>query len=127
MRQALADAQIAPEQITHINAHGTGTHANDAAEAEAIHRVFPQSIPVTSTKAAHGHSIGATGAIEALATLLALDRRQSPITAGVTHSDETLAIDLVTSTPRDLEGEYALSNSLAFGGLNAVLCLRRYP
>ncbi len=129
MRKALADGNISPEEVTYINAHGTGTQANDATEAAAIHQVFgsraPQ-IPVSSTKSLHGHSIGATGAIEALATILALKENLLPFTAGVTEADPTLDLDVILNTPRAASQQVALSNSLAFGGLNAVIALRRY-
>jgi 3-oxoacyl-[acyl-carrier-protein] synthase II/nodulation protein E len=126
MQAALADAGLTPDDIGYVNAHGTGTLANDAVEAEALRRVFgPRGVPVGATKSITGHSIGATGAIEALATLLALHQRSIPPTSGLEHPDESISLDLVMHQPRPLEHEYALSNSLAFGGLNAVLCLRR--
>jgi len=118
-----------PDQVGYINAHGTGTQANDNTEAAAIHQVFgPQAsqIPISSTKALHGHSIGATGALEALATILALDHGQLPINAGVTQIDPALKLDVILEAPRAATPQLALSNSLAFGGLNAVLALRRH-
>lgn len=129
MRKALADGNISPDQVTYINAHGTGTQANDATEAAAIHQVFgsrASQIPVSSTKSLHGHSIGATGAIEALATILALKENLLPFTAGVAEADPTLDLDVILNTPRAASQQVALSNSLAFGGLNAVIALRRY-
>jgi nodulation protein E len=129
MRKALKDANASTDEIIYINAHGTGTQANDATEAAAIHQLFgplaPQ-IPVSSTKALHGHSIGATGAIEALATILALHEQKLPVNAGVTEIDPTLNLDVILNTPRQAEQKIALSNSLAFGGLNAVLALRHF-
>jgi len=126
MSAALADAGIAPIDIGYLNAHGTGTQANDAVEAEAIGRIFGcGTVPVSATKAVTGHAIGATGAIEALATLLSLRERRAPHTAGLVHADETLALDLVMGSPRAMDKDFALSNSLAFGGLNAVLAFRR--
>jgi nodulation protein E len=125
MTAALHDAGIAPAEIGYVNAHGTGTLANDAVEAEALRRVFSErGVAVSATKSITGHSIGATGAIEALATLLALRQRSIPPTSGLENPDEALGLDLVMNQPRPLEHDYALSNSLAFGGLNAVLCLR---
>jgi len=129
MRKALADASATPEEVTYINAHGTGTQANDTTEAAAIHQLFgsraPQ-IPISSTKGLHGHSIGATGAIEALATILSLKENLLPTNAGVTEIDPTLNLDVILNTPRQSPQRIAISNSLAFGGLNAVLALRRH-
>jgi len=136
MRKALKDARASIDgsadildQVTYINAHGTGTQANDATEAAAIHQLFGSlapHIPISSTKSLHGHSIGATGAIEALATILALHEQQLPANAGVTELDPTLNLDVILNTPRHSTQNIALSNSLAFGGLNAVLALRRF-
>jgi nodulation protein E len=129
MRKALTDANASLEDVTYINAHGTGTQANDATEAAAIHQLFgprASQIPVSSTKSLHGHSIGATGAIEALATIIALHEQQLPANAGVTAVDTTLNLDVILNTPRQSSQQLALSNSLAFGGLNAVLALRHF-
>ena len=131
MRKALADAGAEPAQVGYINAHGTGTQANDSVEAAAIHETFADlapSIPVSSTKGLHGHAMGATGAIEALATVLALRAGQRPANAGVTQIDPTLNLDVILGEPRPIDStrDLALSNSLAFGGLNAVLAFRRY-
>ncbi|HEU4634788.1 MAG TPA: beta-ketoacyl-[acyl-carrier-protein] synthase family protein [Edaphobacter sp.] len=130
MRKALADAQASPEEVGYINAHGTGTQANDATEAAAIHQVFGQraaSIPISSTKALHGHSIGASGALEALATVLALQEGRLPQTARVLNPDAALGLDVIIREPRPTSPTLALSNSLAFGGLNAVIALRSWP
>jgi 3-oxoacyl-[acyl-carrier-protein] synthase II/nodulation protein E len=129
MRKALADANASPEEVGYINAHGTGTQANDATEASAIHQVFgarAAHIPVSSTKALHGHAIGASGALEALATTLALHEGRLPQTAGVSDSDPALNVDLIVNEPRPTGPTLALSNSLAFGGLNAVIALRSW-
>ena len=129
MRKALKDASASLEDVTYINAHGTGTQANDATEAAAIHQLFgplAPKIPVSSTKSLHGHSIGATGAIEALATVIALHEQQLPANAGVTEVDPTLNLDIILNAPRQSKQKIALSNSLAFGGLNAVLALRHF-
>jgi len=131
MRKALADAGAEPAQVGYINPHGTGTQANDSVEAAAIHETFADlapSIPVSSTKGLHGHAMGATGAIEALATVLALRAGQLPANAGVTQIDPTLNLDVILGEPRPIDStrDLALSNSLAFGGLNAVLAFRRY-
>ena len=136
IRAALKDASTSPQhaqsllaEVGYINAHGTGTQANDSTEAAAIHEVFGSraaSIPVSSTKSLHGHSIGATGAIEALATILALHHHQLPATAGVTTIDPTLNLDVITGSSRAATPALAISNSLAFGGINAVLAFRPY-
>jgi nodulation protein E len=129
MRRALKDAGASPDEVGYINAHGTGTQVNDTVEATAIHQVFGEHaarIPVSSTKALHGHSIGATGAIEALATVLALREGRLPVNVGVTEIDPTLNLDVILGAPRETRPMLALSNSLAFGGLNAVLAFRPY-
>lgn len=118
-------------RVGYINAHGTGTPTNDAVEAAAIHLAFGElapHIPVGATKSLTGHSIGAAGAIEALATVLALDAASLPHIPGVTQVDPALNLDILVGKPRPLapEKDIALSNSLAFGGLNAVLAIRRY-
>jgi 3-oxoacyl-[acyl-carrier-protein] synthase II/nodulation protein E len=129
MRKALADAGATTDEVGYINAHGTGTQANDATEAAAIHQVFgnrASSIPISSTKALHGHAIGASGALEALATTLALQEGRLPQTAGVSNPDASLHLDVITGEPRPTGPTIALSNSLAFGGLNAVIALRSW-
>ncbi|MEV6344294.1 beta-ketoacyl-ACP synthase II [Actinoplanes sp. NPDC051851] len=121
MREALADGGVAPEQVTHVNAHGTGTALNDAAEAEAIAAVFGPSGPaVTSIKGVTGHSLGAAGAIEAAAVALTYLHRTLPPTMGSGAADPALKIDLVTA-PRPWEPAHVMSNSFAFGGHNATL------
>jgi 3-oxoacyl-[acyl-carrier-protein] synthase II/nodulation protein E len=140
IRRALQDASVAgiakdsiAQRIAYINAHGTGTQVNDAVEAAAIHQALgalASEIPVSSTKSLTGHSIGATGAIEAMATILALHYVRLPHTAGVTQVDPTLRLDVIVDASRDLANDLgrdiALSNSLAFGGLNAVLAFRQF-
>jgi 3-oxoacyl-[acyl-carrier-protein] synthase II/nodulation protein E len=129
MRKALADANASPEEVGYINAHGTGTQANDATEAAAIHQVFgsrASQIPLSSTKSLHGHAIGASGALEALATVLALQEGRLPHTAGVITPDASLNVDVIVNEPRPTGPTLALSNSLAFGGLNAVIALRTW-
>jgi nodulation protein E len=126
MRAALADANIAAEAIGYINAHGTGTVANDLTETEAIRAVFDTSkLMVSSTKSMHGHALGAAGAIEAAVTLLALSRGVIPPTANFLAPDPACDLDVVPNIARAVEVEWALSNSFAFGGLNAVLAFRR--
>jgi nodulation protein E len=127
MRQALADAKIAPEQVGYINAHGTGTQVNDITESKAVREVFGgRRVPISSTKSMHGHALGAAGALEAVATALALDKGILPPTANFTELDpECGDIDVITGEPRHSSVEYAMSNSFAFGGLNAVLVFRK--
>jgi nodulation protein E len=128
MRMALEDASLQPEQIGYINAHGTGTLANDPAETAAIRLVFGAhagKLPVSSTKSMHGHTLGAAGAIEAVATVLALYHCLLPPTANFTAPDPQCDLDVIPNTARPAKAEYALSNSFAFGGLNAVLAFGR--
>jgi len=128
MRAALADAELAPEAIRYVNAHGTGTLANDATETEAIRSVFGEharNLLVSSTKSMHGHALGAAGALEAAATLGALHSGLIPPTANFTAPDPACDLDVVPNTPRAAQIEYAMSNSFAFGGLNAVLIFRK--
>jgi nodulation protein E len=128
MRACLLDAGMEAEQIGYINAHGTATQANDATETAAIRKVFgahADKLAVSSTKSMHGHALGAAGALEAVATLLALDRGLLPPTANFNEPDPACDLDVVPNQARRAQAEYALSNSFAFGGLNAVLAFRR--
>lgn len=125
---ALADAGLAPDQIGYINAHGTGTAANDKTEAAAIKAVFgaaADNVMVSSTKAMHGHCIGGTGAIEMLACLLALNKGVIAPTINFEAADPDCALDVVPNTAREAKLDAVLSNAFAFGGLNAVLALGR--
>ena len=124
MELALADAGLQPSDITHVNAHGTSTPLNDAAEAEAMAKVFGAPGPVvTSIKGATGHSLGAAGAIEAAAVLLSMEHRQVPPTMGTTQVDPEMTIDVVLGAPRDWEPGPTISNSFGFGGHNGSLVL----
>jgi nodulation protein E len=126
MRGALADAALLPGDIGYINAHGTGTLINDRAETAAIHAVFgPAPPPVSSTKAAHGHAIGATGALEAIACLLALTEGFLPPTLGFQAEDPDCALDVIPGKGRNAQVAAVLSNAFAFGGLNAVIAFRQ--
>jgi 3-oxoacyl-[acyl-carrier-protein] synthase II len=127
---ALADAGLEPEDVDYVNAHGTSTPLNDASETAALKVAFGEraaEIPVSSTKSAIGHLLGAAGAVEAIATLGALRRGIAPPTVGWEERDPDLDLDYVPGAARDLEpadGELvAISNSFGFGGHNAVLCL----
>jgi len=127
MRAALRDAGLAAEQIGYINADGTGTAVNDTTETRAIREVFPVPPPVSSTKSMHGHALGAAGALEAAATVLALDRGVHPPKVNFRAADAQCELDVIPNTARTLRVEAALSNSFAFGGLNAVLAFARVP
>jgi len=128
MRMALRDAQATAEQVDYINAHGTGTDANDTTETAAIREVFgvhADRLQVSSTKSMHGHTLGAAGAIEAAATSLAFRNGFVPATVNYREPDPRCDLDVVPNTARDRQIECALSNSFAFGGLNAVVLFRR--
>ncbi len=128
MRAGLLDAGTDPEQIGYINAHGTGTPANDPAETAAIRSVFgahSDRLAVSSTKSMHGHALGAAGALEAVATVLALEHGLLPPTANFIAPDPACDLDVIPNVARPAQVEYAMSNSFAFGGLNAVLIFRR--
>jgi nodulation protein E len=127
MRAALGDAGLAPEQFGYVNAHGTGTRGNDSVEARAIREVFgahADRLAVSSTKSMHGHALGAAGALEAVATVLALENGILPPTANFIAPDPECDLDVVPDRARAGRPEAALSNSFAFGGLNAVLAFR---
>ena len=129
MRAALSDAGLEPTEIGYINAHGTATLANDIAETAAIRKVFgahADRLAVSSTKSMHGHTLGAAGAIGAAATLLALRNGILPPTANFNQPDPACDLDVVPNIARSAAIEFALSNSFAFGGLNAVLAFRRF-
>ncbi|MGJ7581908.1 beta-ketoacyl-[acyl-carrier-protein] synthase family protein [Variovorax sp. RHLX14] len=122
MRAALKDAGLRPEDIGYINAHGTATGAGDAAEAASIHAVFGGAVPVSSTKAIHGHLLGGGGVLEAIVALRALAEESLPPNANLETPDPAFAIDLVCGSSRAAPGiRHAMSNSFAFGGTNAVL------
>lgn len=127
MRGALRDAGMAPEEIGYINAHGTGTPGNDPVETRAIRALFganADKLAVSSTKSLHGHALGAAGALEAVATVMALREGILPPTANYNERDPECDLDYVPNTPRAARVGAALSNSFAFGGLNAVLAFR---
>jgi 3-oxoacyl-[acyl-carrier-protein] synthase II len=124
MQLALDDAAMNPSAVGHVNAHGTSTPLNDAAEAEAVRKVFGDSPPpVTSTKGVTGHLIGAAGAVEAIAALLAVRDGAVPPTANLEQLGDDIELDVVAGTPRDIGPKPALSNSFGFGGHNACLVL----
>jgi len=124
MEAALADAGLAAGDVGHVNAHGTSTPLNDAAEAAAIAKVFGGgALPVTSTKGVTGHLIGAAGAVEAVASLLSLCHGQVPPTANHERLGDGLEVDVVAGAPRPVAPKPVVSNSFGFGGHNATLVL----
>jgi len=136
IRVALADAGLTPDDVDYVNAHGTSTPLNDRSETNALKAALgdrASTIPVSSTKSAIGHLLGAAGAVEAVATLLALRDRVAPPTIGYGEPDEGLDLDYVPDSARPLAATddgrppVALSNSFGFGGHNAVLCLAGAP
>jgi nodulation protein E len=125
---ALAEAMVNPQEVDYINAHGTGTRVNDVTETQVIKEVFREharKVAVSSTKSMHGHVMGATGAVELAATIQAIDRGVIPPTANYTRPDPECDLDYVPNQAREKPVRIAVSNSFAFGGLNAVLLVRR--
>jgi nodulation protein E len=129
MRACLADARLAPEEVGYINAHGTGTAANDETETKALHAAFgphAQKLAISSTKSMVGHALGAAGALELVATLLAVRDGIVPPTIGYLEPDPVCDLDYVPNTARAMPIDAAVSNSFAFGGLNAVLAVKKF-
>lgn len=128
MRWALCDAKVTPEQVGYVNAHGTGTQANDITETQAVRAVFGRhadSLLVSSTKSMHGHTLGAAGAVEGIATVLALKCGLIPPTINFTTPDPACDLNVVPNEPMRADTEIGISNTFAFGGLNATLVFRR--
>lgn len=126
---ALKDAGLAADTVDYVNAHGTGTPANDQAETEALHRVFgahAKALAVSSTKSMHGHALGAASALELIATVLAIQKNLIPPTANFTEPGEGCDLDYVPNRARAQRIDIAVSNAFAFGGLNAVLALKSW-
>lgn len=124
IHQALDEAGLQPSDIKQVNAHGTSTPLNDAAEADAITAVFgANSVPVVSTKGVTGHALGAAGALEAAAVLLSFEKRQIPPTANTDAPDPAMTIDLVTGSARDWEPGPTISNNFGFGGHNGSVVI----
>lgn len=125
---ALKDAGVSPEAVDYVNAHGTGTVLNDLVETQALKKVFgthAERLAISSTKSMHGHALGAASALEVIATVIALNCDLIPPTANFTEPGEGCDLDYVPNTAREMKIQFALSNSFAFGGLNAVLALKR--
>ncbi len=129
IKKALHHAEIDLSEVDYINAHGTATQANDVAETQAINRVFgdyADKLAVSSTKSMHGHALGASSALELVASTLAIHHGIIPPTANFTEADELCNLDYVPNNARQQDVNVAMSNSFAFGGLNAVIALKKY-
>ena len=129
IRGALSDAGLNAEQVGYVNAHGTATQANDSMESAAIRLVFgdhAKDVFVSSTKSMHGHALGAAGAIEAAATVLGMQNGVLPPTANFNERDPNCDINIIQNEAVEARPNAALSNSFAFGGLNAVLAFKRW-
>lgn len=130
MRNVLASAGIRAETVDYLNAHGTGTNANDSAETEAIHRSFggdAKNLAISSTKSMHGHALGASSALELIATTLAVHHRLIPPTANFTERGADCDLDYVPNDARKKYIRAAISNSFAFGGLNTAIAIKSWP
>jgi 3-oxoacyl-[acyl-carrier-protein] synthase II len=126
MEQALQSANISAAEVDYINAHGTATIFNDAAEGKAIQELFGARVPVSSTKSMIGHSLGAAGAIEAGICLLALQEQLLPPNINFRNADENLDLNIIANESRPAKIDIALSNSFGFGGTNASILLKKY-
>jgi nodulation protein E len=130
IRAALADAKVPPVEVDYVNAHGTGTLQNDAEETAAIKEIFGEDasrLAISSTKSMHGHTLGATSAIELIACLAALAEQRVPPTANYREPDPACDLDYVPNTARARNVKVVLNHSFAFGGMNAVSVLKRWP
>jgi len=127
---ALSEAGYQNDGLLYINAHGTGTHMNDSCETKAIKIALGEEqarkVMISSTKSMHGHMLGATGAVELIASAIALESGMLPPTIGYKEPDPECDLDYIPNTARSIQAEYALSCSLGFGGHNAAVALRRY-
>lgn len=126
IKLALEEAGANPADVDYVNAHGTSTHANEETESKAIHNVIGDKAYVSSTKALHGHALGATGAIEAVATVQALLNQYAPVNAGTTELDEGMTINVVLGEGKPADINLALSQDFGFGGHNAVLAFKKW-
>lgn len=126
IKLALEEAGASPADVDYVNAHGTSTHANEETESKAIHNVIGDKAYVSSTKALHGHALGATGAIEAVATVQALLNQYAPVNAGTTELDEGMTINVVLGEGKPADINLALSQDFGFGGHNAVLAFKKW-
>ncbi|MCL2112601.1 beta-ketoacyl-ACP synthase II [Lactococcus protaetiae] len=126
MKLALEEGGIKPEEVDYINAHGTSTHANEETEAAAIHNVIGDKALVSSTKSFHGHALGGTGSIEAVATIMSMQNNFAPVNAGTKELDEGMTINVVLGQGQEAEINVALSQDFGFGGHNAVLAFKKW-
>lgn len=126
MKLALEEGGIKPEEVDYINAHGTSTHANEETEAAAIHNVIGDKALVSSTKSFHGHALGGTGSIEAVATILSMQNNFAPVNAGTKELDEGVTINVVLGQGKEAQIDVALSQDFGFGGHNAVLAFKKW-
>lgn len=129
MVNAMRNAGINPEEVQHLNAHGTSTPLGDAAETEATKKAFADhayKIAISSTKSMVGHLLGAAGGVEAVYTVMALHKQVAPPTINLHNPSEDCDLDYVPNTAREMQIEYALSNSFGFGGTNGTLALKRF-
>jgi 3-oxoacyl-[acyl-carrier-protein] synthase II len=126
IRQALVDAGVAPEAIGYVNAHATSTSAGDTAEARAIVLAGLGHALVSSTKAMHGHTMGAAGGVEAIAALMPIVRGMTPPSVNLDAPDDGSELDFVVDGARPIQTDATLSNSFGFGGHNAAIVLRRH-
>ncbi|MAW55891.1 MAG: beta-ACP synthase [Rhodospirillaceae bacterium] len=126
---ALKSAKLNPEDVDYVNAHGTGTAANDVTETKALKQVFgdnASSLPISSTKSMIGHALGGAGALELAAVVLGMRDGIAPPTANYVERDPECDLDYIPNEPREMEINAAISNSFAFGGLNAVMALKKF-
>lgn len=125
MRGALSEARLTPGMVDYVNAHGTGTLLNDSAETKAIIAAVGTGVPVSSSKSYFGHTLGASGAVEAVVTVLALQHQIAPPTLRLTQSADDCPLDYIPGTPRPMAMQHVLSNTFGFGGSNVSLAFRR--
>lgn len=126
IKLALEEAEITPDQVAYVNAHGTSTPANEKGESGAIVAVLGKEVPVSSTKSFTGHLLGAAGAIEAIATIEAIRNNYVPMTAGTTELSDYIEANVIYGQGVEREIPYAISNTFGFGGHNAVLAFKRW-
>ena len=126
IKEAVKEAGIDPAEVNYVNAHGTSTQANDKAESKAIKAALTDNAYVSSTKSLTGHLLGGAGGVEAVASLMALQHQFIPPTANVKEVDPEIEANVVVNEAKETQVNYAVSNSLGFGGHNAVICLKRW-
>ncbi|MDU6525009.1 MAG: beta-ketoacyl synthase N-terminal-like domain-containing protein, partial [Enterococcus sp.] len=126
IKEAVKEAGIEPAEVNYVNAHGTSTQANDKAESKAIEAALTENAYVSSTKSLTGHLLGGAGGVEAVASLMALQHQFIPPTANIQEVDPEVKANVVINEAKETAVNYAVSNSLGFGGHNAVICLKRW-